>query len=137
MRKFIKELPWNTIALAFLGFLFVLALAFSVVFESLLPLWRAGDTEMLWRNLIGIPLIFIGLGFFIWSALRFLWDFLELFNGAEFDARNKGQNEGQQGENQRSSRSVRWVLMLKTWRPSFLLFVLAFSLMAVGGWLIN
>ena len=137
MLKDLKDWPWNKIVLAFFGFLFVLALAFSVVFESLLPLWRAGELQMLYRNLIGIPLIFIGVGMFIWSALRFLWDGLQAINHPEINQQKiKGEDgfgDGRAG----ASRKIPLRNLIKAWRVSFLLFVIAFSLMAAGGWLIN
>jgi uncharacterized membrane protein YidH (DUF202 family) len=74
--KFFTDLPWTKLTLLFFAFLFTVFMAWSVLYETLLPLFRSGDMAAFNRNLVGIPLIFIGVGLFCYSAFRFLRDTL-------------------------------------------------------------
>ncbi len=135
--NWIKELPWSKIALAFIAFLFVLFMAFSVVFESLLPLWRSGDRQMFARNLIGIPIIFLGVGLFVWSAILFLRDTFRAVNRPEKEGRNLSTENNQRGESSQFPRAHNFRLLLSAWKPSAIFFILSVLLVAIGGRLIN
>ena len=76
MLAFMKLNLWRILAALALAAL-AASLVWSVLFETLLPLVQAGDWDALGRNLVGIPLIFAGVGAFAWGGwllLRGLFD---------------------------------------------------------------
>ncbi len=135
--KVFKELTWGKILLALIASLFVGAILWSIGFESLLPLWLAGDMEMLARNLIGIPIIFIGLGLFIWGALRFIPATYTAMSAPELRERVKLIRSSAPKEIISQARKENFIALIRAWKPALLYMLAGFTLIAFGGWLIN
>jgi hypothetical protein len=58
--------------------IFVASMLVSIWVETLIPIARAGDTHRLIYNLLGIPLILIGLGGIIFGGYLFLKNMLQI-----------------------------------------------------------
>jgi hypothetical protein len=135
--KVFKDLTWGKILLALFASLIVGAFLWSIGFESLLPLWLAGDMQMLTRNLFGIPIIFIGLGLFIWGALRFITATYTAMNAPELRDRVKIIRSNAPKESISQARKENFSALIRAWKPALLIMLAGFILIAFGGWLIN
>jgi hypothetical protein len=135
--KFFKDLPWTKLTLLFYAFLFTVFMAWSVLYETLLPLYRAGDMDAFNRNLAGIPLIFIGVGLFCYSAFRFLRDTLNYSKSPKVNLSESELKPNKRGEPIRSPRNYQLPPLLRAWLPAFFLFISSVILIALGSWLIN
>jgi len=58
------------IVYAVLAAVFGGSILWSIFFETLQPLLRAGRTTEFWLNIVGIPVLFAGVGLLAWGA----WD---------------------------------------------------------------
>lgn len=123
--KFIKNLPWGKLFWLFIAFLFTIFMAWSVLYETLLPLWSAGDTIGFQRNLIGIPILFLGIGLFCYSAFRFLRD--------TFSATQNPDHNPARGKSNQSQKIPRLTPLIRAWLPSFFIFLASVALIAMGG----
>ncbi len=135
--KIFKELSRSKILLALFASLILGAFLWSIVFETLLPLWRANDLQMFARNLIGIPLIFIGLGIFIWGALRFITATYTSMSTPEIRERTKIIRSAAPAEARQQARKANFRALLHAWKPSLSLMLAGFALLAIAGRLIN
>ena len=129
---------WRYLVLGGLGLLFVGSIIWSIVFETLLPLWREGDRVGLTYNLIGIPIILAGTAVIVYGGLRFLRDMFAVSQNERLQA-NAALLQDKTAD-PTAVHQARWEnfkLLLQAWRAGFLWIVGGFLLIAMGGFLIN
>lgn len=103
--------------------LFVMSILGSIVFETLLPLYRAGDLRRLALNLLGIPIVLAGTGVFVVGGVVFVRDTFRVWATLP-----------PAGPQTRGSNAV---ALLRAWRSGTLILLGGFALIAVGGFIIN
>jgi hypothetical protein len=129
---FWRWLGWAALAV------FVGSLLWSVWFETLLPLMRAGDWRRLLLNLIGIPLLFAGTGLIVYGGFVFLRDMLRLSASEAFQQRVDLVQSGTEDRAAlRAARRENLRTLWVTWKPGFSWIGLGFLLIAAGGFIIN
>jgi hypothetical protein len=117
-----------------LGALFVGSILWSMIFETLAPLWRAEATLEFWLNVTGMPIILAGVSVLVWGA----WVFLRGTYGALGDeelVRNVAAIRA--GEASGKQRWRNGQILFKAWRRGFLIMLAGFGLIALGGITIN
>ena len=129
---------WRYLVLGGLGLLFVGSIIWSIVFETLLPLWREGDRVGLTNNLIGIPIILAGTAVIVYGGFRFLRDMFAVSQNERLQA-NAALLQDKTAD-PAAVHQARWEnfkLLLLAWQAGFLWIIGGFLLIAVGGFLIN
>jgi uncharacterized membrane protein YcjF (UPF0283 family) len=138
MRVKIDRDNWRYLVLGALGLLFVGSIIWSIIFETLLPLWREGDRVGLAYNLIGIPIILTGTAVIVYGGFRFLRDMFAVSQNERLQANAALLHD--KTADPAAVRQARWdnfKLLLPAWKIGFLWIVGGFLLIAVGGFLIN
>ncbi len=129
---FWRWLGWTALV-AFVG-----SLLWSVWFETLLPLIRAGDWRGLLLNLIGIPLLFAGTGLIVYGGFVFLRAMFRLSASETFQHRVDVLQSGTEDKAAlRAARRENLRALWVTWKPGFGWIALGFLLIAAGGFIIN
>lgn len=112
----------------------------SVVAETMLPLWRAGDQRGFYLHLFGIPIIVLGTGIFIVGGARVvrdIWAFL--FSG---DDRRVADNiatikAGKDRPAVRAAQKENAGLWLRAVGQGGLIMAAGFLTIAIGSYIIN
>lgn len=133
--KLQSKLIWAVLIAA--GTLFVGSILWSLWFDTLLPLWQAGDTRAVAFHAVGVPVIFIGLGVFVHGGWVFVRDTLRSFGDEEFAARVEAVQEAGLGTDLARARWRNFKHLLRAWWPGALRMAFGFALIALGGYLIN
>jgi hypothetical protein len=115
--------------------LFIGSIFWSIWFETLLPLLRAGDTAGLSANLIGIPIILAGTAVFCYGGFTFVRATFSVFGDLGALPKHEAKQFSQLAQ-QEKGRRVR-ALLWKAWQRPLLWLALGFGLIAVGGFIIN
>jgi hypothetical protein len=115
--------------------LFVGSIFWSIWFDTLLPLIRAGDTPELIANLVGIPIILAGTVLFCYGGFVFVRDTFAIWSGfaAMPEADVRALKALPIAEQRRRYRALLW----KAWQRPLLWMAIGFGLIAVGGFVIN
>lgn len=127
---------WKYVGIALL-IAFVGSILWSMWVDTLRPLIQAGDPLAVLYNLIGLPLILIGTGIFVYGGYVFVRDTFSSYqdqsllqNAAVIRAKPSRQ----------AVRAARWQTLRhfwRTWKPGLARLALGFILIALGGFLIN
>lgn len=126
------------LALILLGTLFVGSIIWSFLYETLLPLWTAGDVGAIVRNLIGFPIILAGTATFAYGGFGFVRDTFSAMADPQLKENTAAIKDD--AAPQDSVRRARWAnarLLFRAWKPGALRIAAGFALIALGGWLIN
>lgn len=119
----------------------VVVLAFvlwSVVTETLIPLYKNKEYNELIYNLFGIPVILIGTGIFAYGGRIFFGDTKELFDNPQLInnieiIRNKALPK----EKIKIVRSENTKMLFSTWKKGFYRLLIGALLIIAGGLIIN
>lgn len=125
---------WVGIALAVL---FAGSILWSIIFETLLPLWRAGDWWSIAYHLVGIPLILAGTGCIVYGGYLFLRDTFSAMAGDSVAANVALIRDDPSNEAVSRARRENFLALLRAWRPGAAWMAAGFGLIALGGFLIN
>jgi hypothetical protein len=117
-------------AVAFIGSIF-----WSIWFETLLPLIRAGDTAGMIANLVGIPIILAGTGLICYGGFVFVRDTFAIWSGLAVlpEETVRATQALTIAEKRRHHRALLW----KAWQRPLLWIALGFGMIALGGFIIN
>lgn len=116
-----------------------LVLGWSMLTETLLPLWRRQAYLELALNCLGLPLFLVGAAAFLWGGLVFWRHTAALTNEDEGFAerairlRDPDLDSPGRRDLQRRQLAVFW----RTWRPGLAWLAAGFGLIAAGSLLIN
>jgi hypothetical protein len=110
----------------------------SVVTETLIPLYRSKEYNELTYNLFGIPLILIGTGIFAYGGKIFVSDTRELFDNPQLTnnidiIRNKTLPK----EKIKIARSENTKMLFSTWKKGFSWLLIGAIFIISGGVIIN
>lgn len=117
---------------------FVGSILWSMWVDTLQPLIRAGDTRGLIFNLVGLPIILLGTGIFVYGGFRFV--------RATFHAMQEPgavaniariQEGGLPSDELRLARMENLRTLWNAWKVPLLWLAFGFALIALGGFLIN
>lgn len=118
--------------------LLVGSIIWSIIFETLLPLYREGDTAAFIANLIGIPVILTGTVLIIYGGVRVVKNMFTYLGKAKvvaniYTIQDPATESGDRGAARRGN--VRdWLI---AWIPGGPLMLLGFLLIGIGGYIIN
>ncbi len=126
------------LAPATLAGLFFASIIWSMITETLLPLWRDGQLVELGLNLIGLPIILAGTGLFGWGGLLFVRDTHALISDDDFVGRAELiRDRGVPRRERWAAQGQQFGLMLRRWRRGALWLGLGYGLIVIGGLIIN
>jgi hypothetical protein len=135
--KDIRKIVTKVIVFTGLAVLLIIIL-WSVVTETLLPLYRNRQLEELTYNAFGIPVILIGTGIFVYGGWVFYRDSRNLFydpnliNNADL-IRNKNEPK----EKIKIARSENTKMLFSTWKKGAFWLLIGAVLITGGGFVIN
>ncbi|HSM56264.1 MAG TPA: hypothetical protein VK879_08930 [Candidatus Sulfomarinibacteraceae bacterium] len=132
-----SESQWGKWVLVGLAALFVGSILWSIVFETMLPLWRAGDWWSIVYHLVGIPLILAGTVCIVYGGFVFVRDTFSAMSGDAIRANVAIINEKSSKADVSRARRENFLALLRAWRPGATWMVAGFILIALGGFLIN
>jgi hypothetical protein len=118
---------------------FVGSIFWSIISETLLPLYRAGDTPGLLYNLVGIPVVLTGTSLIVWGGFVFLRGMFSAFS----DETLQQNLEVVRGQVQKDAVAVsqarreNFLILARAMRPGVSWMLGGFLLIALGGFLIN
>lgn len=110
----------------------------SVVTETLLPLYRNKEYGEFIYNLFGIPVILIGTGIFAYGGRIFVRDTMEIFDNPKLTnnidvIRNKALTK----EKIKIARSENTRMLFSTWKKGFYWLLIGAVLITAGGLITN
>jgi hypothetical protein len=132
------EKKWGYWLLAGAGLLFVGSIIWSIIFETLRPLWRAGDRMGLINNLAGIPLILAGTAVIVYGGFRFLRDMFLVSQDEQLQADARLIQD--KTADRTAVRQAQWAnfkRLLHAWKMGLLYILFGFLLIAAGGFIIR
>jgi hypothetical protein len=134
VKKFFKEYFLYIIS----GILLTAGIFYSVITETLIPLFNQGKTEEFIYNLIGIPVILTGTGLFVYGGIIFVIDTFKLFGQEKMitnieNIRNKNADKYIKSE----SRKENFKMLLSAWKRGGKFLGIGGLLIFAGGILIN
>jgi len=127
---------WKVIGILALA-AFVGSILWSMWVDTLRPLIREGDSQAVFFNLVGLPLILIGVGIFVYGGYVFVRDTF-----GSFGNENLLQNVAviRTKPSRKEVTAAQWQNMRflwQAWKPGLAWLALGFLIIAVGGFLIN
>lgn len=117
--------------------LFIGSIIWSIIFETILPLVRAGAIAELVLNIVGIPVILIGTWIFVRGGYIFI---KETFAAMSTEEINDNVEIIRAKSNQEASRQARRQnlnMLWQAWKPGLKLLAWGGFLIAIGGMGIN
>jgi hypothetical protein len=137
-----KKTSTSDVVFRWLGWLIVIGFVASILWsmwvDTLQPLIRAGDVQALIYNLVGLPIILLGTGIFVYGGVRFVRATLNamaephtLDNYARIQAGNMLPDD------LRQARMENLKALWNAWKVPLFWLALGFALIALGGFLIN
>lgn len=129
--------PAKYVIISVIGII-ALAILWSVITETLMPLYRNQDYHEFLYNLLGIPIIFIGTGIFAYGGYVFVKDTFSKFSDDQLaeNIRIIKSSSASREEVSRAKKENRKTLF-SAWRRGSLLLLLGAILIACGGIIIN
>ncbi len=119
-----------------LAILFVGSILWSMWEETLLPLIRSGNTRSLWLHLVGMPIILLGTGIFVYGGIVFVRaTFAALADSGLIE--NMRVIKGELAGDKRKAQWANAGLLVQSWLPGLGWLGFGFALIALGGFLIN
>jgi len=136
-----KQQPGTSFIGKFIGMIILAACLASVLWsmwvDTLLPLIRAGDLRALVFNLLGLPLILVGVGIFVYGGLVFVRN---TFDSYQDETLLESMATIRVKPSRESVRAARWQtlrIFWRAWKPGLAWLALGFLVIALGGFLIN
>jgi hypothetical protein len=122
------------VAVVFVGSIF-----WSIISETLLPLYRAGDTTGLIYNLVGIPVVLTGTGMIVWGGFVFLRGMFSAFSDETLQQNVEVVRGHVQDDAVAASQARRenFLILARAMRPGIFWMLGGFLLIAIGGFVIN
>lgn len=121
-----------------LGILFVGGILYSVVSETLLPLWNEGSKDEFMHNIIGIPVILTGTGILVYGGFRFVKDtFSTMGNEKLITNTSKIRTKETPKEIKSEARKENFQMLLNAWKTGGKYLGLGALLITAGGIIIN
>lgn len=120
-----------------MGLLFGIVFVWSVVYETLLPLLRAGDVAGLVAHLLGVPIIVAGTIGFAYGGFRALHGVSTLLQDSTFQEHALTIKKQPSSEGVHEARRVHLRMWMAALKRGVLWMALGFTAIAVGGWIIN
>ena len=127
-----EYLPLFAIALLFAA-LFV----WSVIYETLLPLLRAGDIRGIVAHIVGIPIIVAGTAVFVYGGFRLLRGVFTLMQDKSFKEHALVIKKQPSPKAVREARKAHLQMWGAALRGGILWMAIGFAGIALGGWIIN
>lgn len=127
---------WKVIGILVLA-AFVGSILWSMWVDTLLPLIREGDSRAVAFNLVGLPLILVGVGIFVYGGFVFVRDTFGSF-GDEKLLQNVAVIRTK--PSRKEVAAARWQnmgMLWQAWKPGLAWLALGFLIIAAGGFLIN
>lgn len=119
------------------GLLFATAFFWSVWSETMRPMIRAGNTAGVVYHLVGIPIILVGLGLFVYGGFRFLRNIFDLLQDETFLEHAAVIKEGASSTAVRQAQKAHLRLWARAVARGSGWMLLGFSILGVGGYIIN
>lgn len=115
-----------------------LPVVWSMATETLWPLWRAAAYGEFALNVLGLPLIVLGTGAFVWGGGLFYVDTLRLTNDDAFIERSQQARDRERPAHERRSAEQRQLrTMFQTWARGLRWLALGAGLIGAGSLFIN
>lgn len=125
--------------IVFAGFGVLLAIIlWSVVTETLLPLYNSKQYDELAYNAAGIPIILLGTGIFVYGGWIFYRDSRELFENPKLTSNAdliRGRNAPK--EKIKTARKENTRMLFSAWKKGFIWLLIGALVIAAGGITIN
>ena len=116
---------------------FVGSILWSMWVDTLQPLVREGDSQAVAFHLVGLPLILVGVGIFVYGGFVFVRDTVGSF-GNEKLLQNVAVIRTKPSRKEVTAAQWQNVRFLwQAWKPGLAWLALGFLLIAAGGFLIN
>ena len=110
----------------------------SVVTETLLPLYRSKEYDELIYNLFGIPIILAGTGIFAYGGMIFVRDTREIFDNPKLISNiDIIRDKTLPKEKIKTSRSENTKMLFSTWKKGVYWLLIGAALITAGGLIIN
>ncbi|MBN1634631.1 MAG: hypothetical protein JW917_10735 [Ignavibacteria bacterium] len=121
-----------------LGILFLGGILYSVVSETLLPLWNEGSKDEFMHNIIGIPVILTGTIIFVYGGYRFVKDsFSTMGNEKLITNTSKIRTKETPKEIKSTAKKENFQMQLNAWKTGGKYLLLGALLIIAGGITIN
>lgn len=127
---------WKFLGIAALV-IFIGSILWSMWVDTLYPLIRAGDIRAVIFNLIGLPLILIGVGIFVYGGYLFVKRTFGSFGDEQMIESAAVIRAKPSSKEVAAARWQTLRLFWRAWLPGLLWLAMGFLLIAVGGFLIN
>lgn len=116
------------------GIVLVGSIAWSMWVDTLQPLYRAGDSAALLRNLFGLPLILLGFVVMCWGFIIFLRDFAKLSSDPAWQAASTQRDNQQLSAEERKQAQHKVQKQVGGYlKSSLLMIVSGIGLIVLGG----
>lgn len=116
------------------GLALVGSIAWSMWVDTLQPLYRAGETAALLRNLLGLPLILLGFVVMCWGFVAFLRDFMKLSDAPEWQTASASRDNRKLAADERQvAQRTAQSLAVKHLAPGFLMVFGGIGMIVLGG----
>ncbi len=125
--------------IVFTGFGVLLAIIlWSVVTETLLPLYNSRQYEELAYNAVGIPIILLGTGIFVYGGWIFYRDSRELFENPKLTSNTDLiRDKKAPKEKIKTARKENTRMLFSAWKKGFMWLLIGALVIAAGGITIN
>lgn len=121
-----------------LSALFVGSIIWSFLYETLLPLWTAGDVRSIILHLVGFPIILAGAALFAYGGYLLVRDTFSAMADPHLKQNTATiKDDAAPAETVRRARWANARFLFRSWKPGALRMAAGFALIALGGWLIN
>jgi len=114
---------------------FVGLVLWSMLTETLMPLYRAGRTTELILNLAGIPVILLGTAVFVYGGFVFVRDTFQVWASPELAASYAQMKTDPRRRSEAASRNRG--ILFRAWKPGLVRLAIGFLLIAIGSVIIN
>lgn len=130
--NWINKLLWIS-----LGVLFIGSIIWSIIFETILPLIRANAISELVLNIVGIPVILIGMIIFVRGGWIFVRDVISIMDIEEIKVNTEIIRTKSDPQAVKQARRQNLILFWQSWKPGLKQLALGYILIAIGGMGIN
>lgn len=120
-----------------IGVVFAAAFFWSLWSETLYPLIKQGDTAGLMAHLLGLPLLFLGLGLFVYGGFRIVRDMFTMMGDPEVRTRQQVIEGGNAAADIHQARWRNFTHWLRALSRGGVWMLGGFLLMWIGGVLLR